>query len=224
MKLDCMTLDLFNVFENEGEVRREQLASHAFVFRNFALAQASQLLAAVERVQQIAPFRYLTTPSGLRMSVAMTSCGRLGWMSDRRGYRYAPLDPHSDQPWPLMPPVFIELATAAAAEAGFDDFVPDACLINRYVPGARLSLHQDKDEADFSAPIVSVSLGVPAMFLFGGLQRTDKAARVPLFHGDVVVWGGPDRLRYHGILPLKEARHAMTDSFRFNLTFRKASR
>jgi alkylated DNA repair protein (DNA oxidative demethylase) len=216
-----MTLDLFDEFENEGAVRREQLASQAFVLRNFALPQAPQLLTAVESVQQRAPFRFLTTPSGLRMSVAMTSCGPWGWMSDRRGYRYAPQDPHSDLPWPAMPAVFMQLATAAAAEAGFDGFMPDACLINRYAPGARLSLHQDKDEVDFSAPIVSVSLGVPAMFLFGGLQRTDKTVRVPLFHGDVVVWGGVDRLRYHGILPLKEARHAMTASFRFNLTFRK---
>lgn len=222
MKHESMTLDLFNEFENQGEVRREPLASHALVLRNFALAQASQLLAAIEAVQQQAPFRHLLTPGGLQMSVAMTNCGTLGWVSDRRGYRYAEDDPQSGQPWPAMPAVFADLARRAAAEAGFAEFTPEACLINRYQVGSRLSLHQDKDEKNYSAPIVSVSLGIPAMFLFGGLQRGDKTARVPLFHGDVVVWGGPDRLRYHGILPLKQAQHAMTGEYRFNITFRKA--
>lgn len=217
-----MTLALFDAFENEGEVRQEKLASHAFVLRNFALAQAPQLLAAIGVVQLQAPFRHLVTPGGLQMSVAMTNCGTLGWVSDRRGYRYAESDPQSGQAWPAMPAVFLDLAKRAAAEVGFADFTPEACLINRYQVGSRLSLHQDKDEANYAAPIVSVSLGVPAMFLFGGLQRSHKTARVPLFHGDVVVWGGPDRLRYHGILPLKHAQHAMTGEYRFNITFRKA--
>jgi alkylated DNA repair protein (DNA oxidative demethylase) len=156
------------------------------------------------------------------MSLAMTNCGRLGWISDRRGYRYGELDPETGRPWPPMPAVFERLAQAAAAEAGYEGFVPDACLVNRYEPGTRLSLHQDKDERDYGAPIVSVSLGMPATFLFGGLARGDKAARVPLGHGDVVVWGGPDRLRYHGVLPLEDRPHALLGSRRINLTFRKA--
>lgn len=158
------------------------------------------------------------------MSVAMTNCGALGWTSDRRGYRYSPLDPDTGRNWPAMPDVFLEFARSAAEAAGFPNFTPDACLINRYEPGTRLSLHQDKDELDFSAPIVSVSLGIDAVFLFGGSERSDKARRVPLAHGDVAVWGGVDRLRYHGVLPLKEAHHPMLGACRINLTFRKAGR
>jgi alkylated DNA repair protein (DNA oxidative demethylase) len=168
------------------------------------------------------PFRHMTTPGGFRMSVAMTNCGRFGWVSDRRGYRYDHMDPDTGQPWPLLPAPFSTLASEAAAAAGFARFAPDACLINRYEAGARLTLHQDKDEQDFSQPIVSVSLGVPAVFLFGGANRTDKPRRVALEHGDVVVWGGPTRLHYHGVLPLKEGHHPLTASHRFNLTFRKA--
>jgi alkylated DNA repair protein (DNA oxidative demethylase) len=156
------------------------------------------------------------------MSVALTNCGALGWTSDRRGYRYAPNDPVSEQAWPAMPDLFLRLANKAAAEAGFDQFEPDACLINHYVPGTRLSLHQDKNELDFRAPIVSVSLGIPAMFLFGGHERSDKARRIPLFHGDVAVWGGVDRLRYHGVMPLKEETHPLLGAQRINITFRKA--
>jgi alkylated DNA repair protein (DNA oxidative demethylase) len=156
------------------------------------------------------------------MSVAMTNCGRLGWVSDRSGYRYDPLDPDSGQPWPAMPPLLRQLALDAAQAAGFPGFAPDACLINRYAPGTRLSLHQDRDEGNYAHPIVSVSLGIPAVFLWGGAQRSDKARRIALMHGDVVVWGGPARLRFHGVLPLPEAHHPMTGSYRINLTFRKA--
>lgn len=156
------------------------------------------------------------------MSAAMTNCGALGWITDRSGYRYSSTDPQSGQPWPEMPYAFRTLARTAAEEAGFPGFLPDACLMNRYEPGAKMSLHQDKDEHDFSQPIVSVSLGLPAVFLFGGLERSDKAARVPLHHGDVVVWGGPARLRYHGILPLKTGEHSLTGAYRFNLTLRSA--
>jgi alkylated DNA repair protein (DNA oxidative demethylase) len=169
-----------------------------------------------------APLRQMITPGGLRMSVAMTNCGPVGWVSDRAGYRYAPLDPTTGQPWPAMPRVFATLARRAAAEAGFDGFAPDACLINRYEPGTRLSLHQDRDERDYGAPIVSVSLGVSAIFLFGGSKRSDKTLRTRLEHGDVVVWGGPARLRYHGVLPLEQSSHPRTGPLRFNLTFRKA--
>lgn len=164
----------------------------------------------------------MVTPGGFEMSVALTNCGALGWTSDRRGYRYAARDPQTGQPWPPLPDCFLRLARDAAAAAGFPGFTPDACLINRYVPGARLSLHQDKDERDYGALIVSVSLGMPAVFLWGGHRRTDKTQRVPLFHGDVVVWGGPDRLRYHGVLPLKEAAHPLLGAQRINLTLRRA--
>ena len=164
----------------------------------------------------------MQTPGGFAMAVALTNCGALGWISDRRGYRYVATDPDSGQRWPPMPEAFARLATAAAAAAGFAQFEPDACLVNRYVPGARMALHQDKDECDFTAPIVSVSLGLPATFLFGGALRADRAARIVLVHGDVVVWGGEDRLRYHGVAPLKDGRHDVLGAQRLNLTFRKA--
>ena len=215
-----MTLDLFS----DAELPRgnEAIGPGAFVLRGFALPFVNDLLPALHEVEQRAAFRHLVTPGGLTMSVAMTNCGRLGWISDRRGYRYAELDPETGRPWPPMPAVFERLAQASAAEAGFEGFEPDACLVNRYEPGTRLSLHQDKDERDYGAPIVSVSLGMPATFLFGGLARSDKAARIPLVHGDVVVWGGPDRLRYHGVLPLEDRPHALLGRRRINLTFRKA--
>ena len=215
-----MTLDLFS----DAELPRgnEAIGPGAFVLRGFALPFVADLLPALHEVEQRAAFRHLVTPGGLTMSVAMTNCGRLGWISDRRGYRYAELDPETGRPWPPMPAVFERLAQASAVEAGFEGFEPDACLVNRYEPGTRLSLHQDKDERDYGAPIVSVSLGMPATFLFGGLARSDKAARIPLVHGDVVVWGGPDRLRYHGILPLEDRPHAVLGRRRINLTFRKA--
>ncbi|MBB5369986.1 MULTISPECIES: DNA oxidative demethylase AlkB [unclassified Janthinobacterium] len=197
-------------------------ATGATLLRGFALPQISSLLAAIDDVLKAAPLRHMATPGGLRMSVAMSNCGPLGWVTDSRGYRYARQDPASGLPWPAMPAVFQELAREAAQAAGFPGFVPDACLINRYAPGARMALHQDKDESDFAAPIVSVSLGLPATFLFGGAARADKAARIALFHGDVVVWGGADRLRYHGVAPLKDGQHALLGAQRINLTFRKA--
>jgi alkylated DNA repair protein (DNA oxidative demethylase) len=191
------------------------------ILRGFAVARTTALLAAVERVTQEAPWRFLTTPGGYRMSVAMTNCGTVGWVSDHAGYRYDRIDPLSERPWPSMPVAFAELASDAAAQAGFPRYAPDACLINRYVPGARLSLHQDRDERDRVAPIVSVSLGLPATFLFGGLQRSERPRRVLLRHGDVVVWGGPARMRFHGVLPLKEGDHPLLGGTRVNLTFRK---
>ena len=200
----------------------EPLGEGAVVLRGFALADEVPLLQAVEAIAARAPFRHLVTPGGLRMSVAMTNAGSLGWISDRRGYRYDPRDPGSGEPWPPLPPVFTRLAAAAAIRAGFAGFTPDACLINRYQPGTRLSLHQDRDERDFEQPIVSVSLGLPATFLFGGPQRADRAQRVPLAHGDVVVWGGPARLHHHGVLPLKPGHHALLGETRINLTFRRA--
>ena len=199
-----------------------QLAPGAHVLSGFALADETALLAAVRDVTARAPFRHLVTPGGYRMSVAMTNCGTVGWVSDATGYRYDPVDPESGLPWPPMPDVFARLATNAARQAGFAGFAPDACLINRYAPGAKLSLHQDKDEHQFGAPIVSVSLGLPATFLFGGLARSDRQQRVRLIHGDVVVWGGAARLAYHGVLPLADGDHPLLGRQRINVTFRRA--
>lgn len=216
-----MTLDLFA--SNESTVPgREDLLPGVVVLRRRALAIDAALVAAAQSVIADAPLRNMVTPGGFTMSVAMTNCGELGWVTDRTGYRYDRLDPQTNKPWPSMPKIFQTRATEAAAEAGFANFVPDACLINRYEPGARMSLHQDRNERDYSQPIVSVSLGLPAVFQFGGDKRADKTLRVPLAHGDVVVWGGPARLRFHGILPLKPGRHPLLGALRLNLTFRKA--
>jgi len=216
-----MTLDLFAA-EDGGPAREERLAPGAAVLRGFARTHAATLVAAIAAVAAEAPFRRMVTPGGLQMSVAMTNCGALGWVSDETGYRYARTDPCSGKAWPPMPDALLALARQAATQAGFAEFTPDACLINRYVPGTRLSLHQDRDERDFTQPIVSVSLGLPAVFLFGGLKRAERPQRVPLWHGDVVVWGGPARLRFHGVLPLKGGEHVLTGSHRLNLTLRKA--
>lgn len=200
----------------------ESLGEGAVLLRGFALADEGTLLNALDGILAHAPWRHMTTPGGRQMSVAMTNAGELGWISDRRSYRYAPNDPLSRRAWPPIPPAFQQLAAAAAGRAGFAGFEPDACLINRYTAGTRLSSHQDRDERDFSQPIVSVSLGIPAIFLFGGEQRTDRPRRVPLIHGDVVVWGGPARLRYHGVLPVKAGHHAVLGACRINLTLRRA--
>ncbi|MFC5582935.1 DNA oxidative demethylase AlkB [Rhodanobacter terrae] len=216
-----ITTDLFPAAPNPSR-HDETLCAGAVVLRGFALTNEKPLLRAIETIAAQAPFRHLITPGGFRMSVGMTNAGPLGWVSDRRGYRYDAVDPDSGKPWPAMPDVFRELAGAAAARAGFSGFVPDACLINRYEPGTRLTLHQDRNERDLSQPIVSVSLGIPAVFLFGGMQRTDRATRIPLAHGDVVAWGGPARLRYHGVLPLKPNHHDVLGDCRINLTFRRA--
>jgi alkylated DNA repair protein (DNA oxidative demethylase) len=213
-----------DLFESSlPDIGNELLAPGAWLLHGFALGHASVLAAAVEHITAAAPFRHLVTPGGFRMSVAMTNCGSLGWVSDRHGYRYDARDPLSGRPWPPMPPVFLEVARTAAQAGGFPGFSPDACLLNRYEPGARLTLHQDKDERDFSAPIVSVSLGLPAVFLFGGDSRKDRQRRVPLQHGDVVVWGGPARLRHHGVLALKDGHHELLGAQRLNLTFRRAA-
>jgi alkylated DNA repair protein (DNA oxidative demethylase) len=203
--------------------RRLSLGEGAVVLRGFASGDEEALLADIRAIVARAPFRHLVTPGGFRMSVAMTNCGTLGWVSDRRGYRYDPLDPDSGERWPAMPRSFSVLADLSAAETGFDGFVPDCCLVNHYEPGSRLTLHQDRNERGYDAPIVSVSLGLPATFLFGGLSRSDRTVRVPLSHGDVVVWGGPARMRYHGVLALKPGRHELLGECRINLTFRRAA-
>jgi alkylated DNA repair protein (DNA oxidative demethylase) len=216
-----LTADLF---ESVPDLRpsREAMAEGAVLLRGFARSVETELIADIGAIVAQAPFRHMVTPGGHAMSVAMTNCGAAGWVTDRSGYRYDADDPEAGKPWPEMPPSFCRLAGQAALDAGFDGFTPDACLINRYAPGAKMSLHQDRDERDFGAPIVSVSLGLSAIFLFGGLQRSDKPRRFRLEHGDIVVWGGPARLVFHGVAPLADGEHALLGRQRINLTFRKA--
>jgi DNA oxidative demethylase len=208
------------LFATQPEQAEPTLAP--IILRGFALAAADELLAALAQITARSPFRHMRTPGGFAMSVAMTNCGSVGWVTDRKGYRYTPVDPACGAPWPAMPAAFQALAIRAAQQAGFAGFAPDACLINRYDPGAKLSLHRDEDERDYDAPIVSVSLGLPATFLFGGLRRNDPQTRIGLVHGDVVVWGGAARLAYHGVAPLRDGSHPRLGRQRVNLTFRKA--
>jgi alkylated DNA repair protein (DNA oxidative demethylase) len=211
--------DLFDGKDGQADVR---LADGAVLLRGFAQTHGDMLAALVDEIAVAAPFRRMVTPGGFSMSVAMTNCGALGWVTDRSGYRYDACDPETGHPWPAMPAAFAGLAGRAAAQAGFAGFAPDSCLINLYEPGARLSLHQDRNEANYAAPIVSVSLGLPATFLFGGLKRMDPATRIRLDHGDVAVWGGPARLAFHGVAALKDGCHAILGRRRVNLTFRRA--
>lgn len=207
----------------ERAAAREDLAEGAILLRGFVTSrQAAEIVARIDEIVHSSPFRQMSVRGGRRMSVAMTNCGKLGWISDETGYRYARSDPQTGRPWPEMPPLFLDLARRAAAAGDFSEFLPDACLINRYTPGAQMGLHQDRDESDFLAPIVSVSLGLSATFLFGGVRRSDPPRRIPLASGDVVVFGGPSRLKYHGIAKLPAGEHPLTGSSRLNLTFRKA--
>jgi len=215
-----MTRPLFETTD-PAELWPERLGPGAVLLHGFARAEAPALIAEGARIIEPAPFRHRLTPSGHRMAVAMTNGGALGWVSDRAGYRYAAQDPESGRPWPPLPDRFLQLARAAAAQAGFADFLPEAGLIHHYLPAARMSLHQDRDERDLTAPLVSVSLGLPAVFRWGGLKRKDPTGRLPLAHGDVLVWGGPDRLRYHGVLPLQAGQHPLLGEQRINLTFRQ---
>ena len=216
-----MTFDLFDDAPPASSPTR--IAPGAVVLHGFALDEAAALLQAFEEITAQAPLRHLLTPGGHVMSVAMSNCGPLGWVSDRSGYRYDACDPTTGRPWPPLPEAWLDLARRAAAQAGYDNFKPNACLINEYKPGTKLSLHQDKDENEVRQPIVSVSLGLPAVFQFGTLRREDRPARWRLVHGDVVVWGGPSRLAFHGVLPLADGMHAMTGQRRINLTFRCAA-
>ncbi|NMY86228.1 DNA oxidative demethylase AlkB [Pseudomonas sp. WS 5411] len=216
------TGDLFSDEALQQPARREQIGEQSYVLRGYALPWLERVLPELRAVLVQSPFRHMVTPGGYTMSAALSSCGALGWTTSPQGYRYSTLDPERQQPWPSMPAVLRELAINAASAAGFDGFAPDACLINRYVPGARMSLHQDKNERDYNAPVVSLSLGLPAVFLFGGHQRSDKTQKISLFHGDVAVWGGVDRLRFHGVLPIKEGAHPRMGPQRINLTFRTA--
>lgn len=224
MKRESTTPITFDLFAEEPAqgVATEQIGPCSWVLRNFAAAEVARLLPALETVLHQAPFRHMVTPGGFTMSAALSSCGSFGWMTDRRGYRYTPTDPQTSLPWPPIPSIFMELAQRAALACGFPGFVPDACLINRYVCGAKMSLHQDRDETHYEWPVVSVSLGLPAVFLFGGHQRSDKTQRIALMHGDVVVWGGEDRLRFHGVMPIKPGHHPLLGEQRINFTFRRA--
>ena len=213
-----MTLPLFDT----EPVAPERLDEGALLLRGFATAQAGQWIAEVQALQAVSPFRIMQVPSGKSMSVAVTSCGDWGWISDAGGYRYSAMDPQTGRPWPAMPAFLAVQARAAAQAAGYAGFVPDACLVNRYRPGAKMGLHRDQDEADFAAPIVSVSLGLGCTFLWGGLRRQDPVRRIALVHGDVLVWGGPTRLVYHGVGPLKDGSHHLLGNERWNLTFRMA--
>lgn len=214
-----MQMDLWS----DASPSREPLGDGAWLLRGFALPEEHALWAGVLAVTEKASFRHMTTPGGHAMSVSTASCGRFGWVTDATGYRYQTKDPLSEQQWPTMPSVFLDLARRAATTAGYTSFDPDACLINRYEVGAKMGLHQDRNERDMHQPIVSVSLGLPGTFLFGGQMRTDVVRKIRLCHGDVAVWGGASRLCFHGILPLAMGRHPLTGDCRVNLTFRKAS-
>ncbi|WP_320534697.1 DNA oxidative demethylase AlkB [Robbsia andropogonis] len=215
-----------DLFTDDGTaiplLERVRVGEQTILLRGFALPVVDQLLHAVTSIIESAPLRRMATPGGYTMSVALTNCGTLGWVTDRRGYRYTSVDPQTGQPWPSMPDVIRTLGHDAAHAAGFADFLADACLINQYRPGTKMSLHQDKDERNMRRPIVSVSLGIPAVFQFGGMKRGDPTQRIPLMHGDVVVWGGVDRLRFHGILPVKDAHHREWGRQRINITLRMA--
>jgi alkylated DNA repair protein (DNA oxidative demethylase) len=215
------TLDLF-ADDQPQLTGTERIGPQSVILRGFALPLSESLLPALRTVVRQAPFRHLVTPGGFTMSAAMTCCGSVGWTSSRQGYRYSPQDPHTGSPWPQIPEELVTLAEAAAEVGGFPGFVPDTCLINRYVPGAKMSLHQDKDETDHRWPVVSISLGIAAIFEFGGFERSDRPQRLSLFHGDVVVWGGVDRLRFHGVQPIRQASHPLLGEQRINLTLRKA--
>lgn len=213
--------DLFAAIETVGPTQ-EAMAEGAVLLHGVALPFEKKIARALTDIAKVSPFRRMVTPGGFVMSVAMTNCGTAGWVTDRSGYRYGRIDPETGHPWPSMPASFFTLAVTAAAAAGYPAFEPDACLINRYEPGARLSLHQDKNECDFAHPIVSVSLGLPATFQFGGLKRNDPVRKYGLKHGDVAVWGGPSRLRYHGVPELKDGLHETMGRMRINLRFRRA--
>jgi alkylated DNA repair protein (DNA oxidative demethylase) len=211
-----------SLFDNDpSPSSKEPLEDGAVLLRGFAVLEAPALLEEVAWIAATAPFRHLVTPGGHSMSVAMTNCGRVGWVSDRAGYRYDSVDPDTGANWPAMPAALLDVAVRAAAEAGFTDYDPDACLINRYLAGTKLGLHQDRDEKDPWAPIVSVSLGIPAVFLWGGKHRSDPTRRLLVEHGDIAVWGGPARFVYHGIATVKDGTHPLTGAERINLTFRK---
>lgn len=211
-----------DLFQAAGTAEPLQIGEGAWYFPGFLAGDAARLVATTLEISRQAPFRIMKTPGGRLMSAELTGCGQYSWVSDARGYRYSATDPQTGRPWPEMPESFRDLAQQAARQAGYQEFDPDVCLINRYRPGARMGLHQDRDEAEYRWPVVSFSLGLPITFLWGGRTRKGSPLRLLLQHGDVVVWGGADRLRYHGVAPLEPGRHPLTGGYRFNLTFRRA--
>ncbi|MCB9879012.1 MAG: DNA oxidative demethylase AlkB [Planctomycetes bacterium] len=200
----------------------EAIVDGAFLLRGRALPVVDELLVGVQDVVEASPLRHMITPGGAPMAAAQSNCGALGWVADRRGYRYEACDPETGRPWPAMPQVFASLARDAAGECGYDGFDPDCCLLNRYEVGCGMGQHVDADEQDFAWPIVSVSLGLPMTFRFGGVERGGKTLPVVLQHGDVLVFGGAARRRYHGTSPLKRGVHPVLGACRVNLTLRRA--
>lgn len=198
----------------------EEIYPDLFVLANFV--DTNPLMVQVERITKVSPFRKMMTPNGHYTGVALTNCGDFGWTSDRNEYRYSSSDPLNNQPWLAIPESFKALAKNAAHVAGFKDFEPDACLINQYLIGTKLGSHQDKNEKDFSQPIVSVSIGLSAVFQIFGNQRAGQAINYRLYDGDVVVWGNSARLCYHGVRTLSAAELDPTCQQRINITFRKS--
>lgn len=211
--------DLFSSSEDSGG--RHEIAEDAYLLPGYATSQAIELCSAIDTVLLQSPLRHYQTRMGL-MSVGMSCCGALGWVADTRGYRYSALDPNNGQPWPGLPDSIRNLAQSAASDCGFDGFEPDACLINEYQLGAKMGLHQDRDERDMRWPIVSISLGMTAQFQFGGATRRAPVHRFDLVHGDVLVWGGRTRLNFHGVAPLDGSPHPLLGARRWNLTLRRA--
>ncbi len=209
-------------FDFNEQASTEVIDNDAIILKGFVRAKANQLVKDAELISQQSPFRTMTTPGGGKMSVAITNCGHCGWLSDEHGYRYQQIDPVTHRSWPEMPQSFLKICAAATKAASFAEFMPDACLLNKYQADAKMGLHNDNDEHDLTAPIVSVSLGLDAVFLFGGKTRQSPTRKYLLSHGDVVVFGGQSRLNFHGISLIKPTYISddLTDH-RLNLTFRK---
>ena len=227
--MDLFENDLFgSPVEQQVHIAEGAMLLRQFVQQNKnALLDETTVLADLNCILENSPLRKMTTASGFTMSVAMTNCGKLGWVSGSNGYMYSSIDPETAQPWPAMPPALLEAATRIARQAGYPGFLPDACLINRYLAGAQMGLHQDRDEKDFSQPIVSLSIGLSARFIIGGLDsaagRNAHTQSVVLKHGDAIVFGAAARLMFHGVLSLKPGHHPLVGNSRINLTFRVAS-
>jgi len=202
-----------------AEPTHEEIFPGATLMRGLAQAQDGEFLEAMQGVLSAAPLHHATTPTGLPMGVMVSDCGT----PEAFRRRWDPANPAVRQMWPPMPRALLDFSLRCAVRAGFPLFRPDTCHVNRYQAGTKLGLHQDRHECDMSQPIVSVSFGLECVFLLGGLERTDSPKRILLEHGDVIVWGGPSRMRFHGVQPLKPGHHPLTGPYRYNLTFRKVA-